>query len=189
MSLSAKVREEVREAHQNAQDFAVDGAVLELERRPRRGNPTSKPPGAAHEGRRRPRVLRAEERQQKDSGASPEGCRSPLEPPEEAGRREKLRATDYGHSGLVFTTGKDTPLDAQNIINSHFKPLLRRAGLPSIRWHDLRHTYASLLLARARNVRPSGRGSTELRIYGVLGSSPRRGSEKCAQPVLIKLTL
>ena len=28
------------------------------------------------------------------------------------------------------------------------KPLLRRAGLPDIRWHDLRHTYATLLLAR-----------------------------------------
>jgi hypothetical protein len=26
--------------------------------------------------------------------------------------------------------------------------LLKRAGLPSIRWHDLRHTYATLLLSR-----------------------------------------
>ncbi len=29
----------------------------------------------------------------------------------------------------------------------HFKPLLKRAGLPDIRFHDLRHTSASLLLA------------------------------------------
>jgi integrase len=61
---------------------------------------------------------------------------------------EKLRATDYEDSGLVFATGKGTPLDAQNIINRYFKPLLKRAELPNIRWHDLRHTYATLLLAR-----------------------------------------
>jgi integrase len=61
---------------------------------------------------------------------------------------EKLRATDYGDSGLVFATGKGTPIDAQNIVNRYFKPLLKRADLPDIRWHDLRHTYATLLLAR-----------------------------------------
>jgi integrase len=61
---------------------------------------------------------------------------------------EKLRAADYADPGLVFATGKGTPLDAQNIVNRHFKPLLKRAGLPNIRWHDLRHTYATLLLAR-----------------------------------------
>ena len=62
--------------------------------------------------------------------------------------KEKLRATDYGDSGLVFATGKGTPIDAQNIINRFFKPLLKRSELPDIRWHDLRHTYATLLLAR-----------------------------------------
>ena len=48
----------------------------------------------------------------------------------------------------MFATGKGTPLDAQNIVNRFFKPLLKRAGLPDVRWHDLRHTYATLLLAR-----------------------------------------
>jgi integrase len=61
---------------------------------------------------------------------------------------ERVRATHYENSGLVFATGKGTPLDAQNIVNRFFKPLLRRAGLPDIRWHDLRHTYATLLLSR-----------------------------------------
>jgi len=60
----------------------------------------------------------------------------------------KLRASSYEDSDLVFATVKGTPLDAQNIVNSHFKPLLKRAGLPSIRWHDLRHTCATLLLGR-----------------------------------------
>ena len=30
----------------------------------------------------------------------------------------------------------------------NFKPLLKRAGLPSIRFHDLRHTCATLLLSK-----------------------------------------
>ena len=51
-------------------------------------------------------------------------------------------------NGLVFTTTIGTPLEAQKIVNRHFKPLLRRAGLPNIRWHDLRHTCSTLLLRR-----------------------------------------
>jgi integrase len=62
---------------------------------------------------------------------------------------EQLRAgSEWQDYGLVFASGKGTPLDAQNIVNRHFKPLLKRTGLPNIRWHDLRHTYATLLLAR-----------------------------------------
>src|SRR4051812_33538704 len=37
---------------------------------------------------------------------------------------------------------------AVTFINRHFKPLLRRAGLPNLRWHDLRHTCFTILLAR-----------------------------------------
>ncbi len=62
---------------------------------------------------------------------------------------ERLRASLYEDSGLVFTTAKGTPLDAQNIVNRYFKPLLKRTGLPDIRWHDLRHTCATLLLGRS----------------------------------------
>ena len=51
-------------------------------------------------------------------------------------------------SGLVFATGKGTPLDTQNIINRHFKPLPESAGLPSIRLDDLQHTCFTILLAR-----------------------------------------
>jgi integrase len=62
---------------------------------------------------------------------------------------EQLRAGfNWQDYGLVFASGKGTPLDAQNIVNRHFKPLLKRAGLSPIRWHDLRHTYATLLLSR-----------------------------------------
>jgi integrase len=52
---------------------------------------------------------------------------------------------DYG---LVFASSKGTPLDAKNIVNRRFKHLLKRAGIRDIRWHDLHHTYATLLLSR-----------------------------------------
>jgi integrase len=54
----------------------------------------------------------------------------------------------YEDSGLVFATSKGTPLDAQNVVNRHCKPLLKQAGLPHFRWHDLRHSCFTLLLSR-----------------------------------------
>ena len=52
-------------------------------------------------------------------------------------------------TGLVFTSATDTPLDVGNLCNRSFKPLLGRAGLPpTVRFHDLRHTCATILLSR-----------------------------------------
>jgi integrase len=39
-------------------------------------------------------------------------------------------------------------VDAQNIVNRHFKPLLRRAGWAETRWHDFRPSCFTILLAR-----------------------------------------
>jgi hypothetical protein len=59
---------------------------------------------------------------------------------------EQLRAgARWADNGLVFVTTIDTPVDAQNIVNRHFKPLLKRAGLPDIRWHDLRQSVTTTL--------------------------------------------
>ena len=51
----------------------------------------------------------------------------------------------------MFASTFGTPLDAQNAVNRHFKPLLRCAGLLNIRFHDLRHTCATLLAAKNVN--------------------------------------
>lgn len=48
-------------------------------------------------------------------------------------------------SGLVFTTTAGSPLDPANLTR-HFRGLLDRAGLRRIRFHDLRHSTATLLL-------------------------------------------
>ncbi len=54
--------------------------------------------------------------------------------------------------GLVFTSASGGPLDPANLRRRGFNQLLKRADLPPIRFHDLRHTAATLLLAA--NVHP-----------------------------------
>ncbi len=68
--------------------------------------------------------------------------------------KERLAAGSlWQDEGLVFTNTTGGPLDAQNIVNRHFKPLLSRAGLPPIRFHDLRHSCLSLLAQRGEPIR------------------------------------
>jgi len=62
---------------------------------------------------------------------------------------QRLKAgTKYENHDLVFATRNGAPLMRRNILRSHFRPILEKAGLPaSIRLYDLRHTCATLLLA------------------------------------------
>ena len=50
-------------------------------------------------------------------------------------------------SDFVFTNAVGKYIDPDNLRHRSFGPLLRRAGLPQIRFHDLRHTAATLLLS------------------------------------------
>lgn len=52
---------------------------------------------------------------------------------------------------LVFPSEAGTPLDATNMLRRQFFQALRRAGLPRIRFHSLRHAYASLLIDQGEN--------------------------------------
>lgn len=48
--------------------------------------------------------------------------------------------------GFCFTTSSGRPLDQRDVLRS-FRRILRKAKLPRMRFHDLRHSCASLLLA------------------------------------------
>jgi len=62
--------------------------------------------------------------------------------------KERLAAGGaWTDTGLVFTSPIGTMLDARNV-RREFHELLAVANLPSIRFHDLRHTAATLLLAQ-----------------------------------------
>ncbi len=58
----------------------------------------------------------------------------------------------YEDRGLIFATQRGTLVNPTNLRKRSFKPLLEKACLPAIRFHDLRHTCATLLLSR--NVNP-----------------------------------
>ncbi len=47
---------------------------------------------------------------------------------------------------LVFHSEAGTPIEMNNFSERVFKPLLTTAGLRCVRFHDLRHTYGSLLI-------------------------------------------
>ena len=64
--------------------------------------------------------------------------------------REEVAGLWQNH-GLVFPTQVGTPMSRHNLVARSFKPLLKRAGLPEIRFHDLRHTCATLMLAVGAN--------------------------------------
>ncbi len=65
---------------------------------------------------------------------------------------EKLRAGVYEDSGLVFAGERGGLINPSNLRQRSFAPLLERAGLPQITFHDLRHTCASLLFQK--NIHP-----------------------------------
>jgi integrase len=54
---------------------------------------------------------------------------------------------------LVFPSREGTVQHRSNIIRRHFAPTLKAAELPDIRFHDLRHTAASLMLQAGVNVK------------------------------------
>jgi integrase len=54
----------------------------------------------------------------------------------------------YQDQGLVFTTDTGGPINPSNLRQRSFAALLKRAGLRHMRFHDLRHTCATLLLSR-----------------------------------------
>lgn len=59
--------------------------------------------------------------------------------------RDSWQETDY-----VFTTAVGTPISASNLLRRSFYPLCARAGIPTrpgLRFHDLRHSCGSLLIA------------------------------------------
>lgn len=58
-----------------------------------------------------------------------------------------------GRSEFIFSTRLGAHLDAANVVKRGFAPALRRAGIRKIRFHDLRHTYASIMINEGANLK------------------------------------
>ena len=83
--------------------------------------------------------------------------------------------------GLVFCNALGRPIEAGNLTRRSYWPLLDRAGLPrSVRFHDLRHTVASLMIDLDENLKvvqeQLGHADigTTANIYGHLSAKKKR---------------
>jgi len=54
---------------------------------------------------------------------------------------------------LIFSNEIGSPIDCLNMVKRYFYPALKASGCPRIRFHDLRHTYASLLIEQGENIK------------------------------------
>jgi integrase len=67
---------------------------------------------------------------------------------ERQGAERAAAGDNWNDNGLVFTTTIGTPIRRVKLHRESWKPLLRRAGVRDVRFHDLRHTCATLLLTK-----------------------------------------
>jgi integrase len=84
------------------------------------------------------------------------GCRSvrgSKNPSQAAVGGECAKGRSSGGSSLVFASESGTLINPTNLRQRSFASLLKRPGLPKVRFHDLRHTCATLLLGRGVHAR------------------------------------
>ena len=68
-------------------------------------------------------------------------------------KRERLMAgPKWRDAGLVFTTQRGTALSPRNVLRSHVA-LCKKADVPAIRFHDLRHTHATILFGEGADAK------------------------------------
>lgn len=54
---------------------------------------------------------------------------------------------------LIFPNEVGNHINNKNMLRRFFRPAIKEAGCPAVRFHDLRHTYASLLIAQGENIK------------------------------------
>ncbi|MBV6697365.1 site-specific integrase [Kitasatospora aureofaciens] len=84
--------------------------------------------------------------QSSERRSAPTPCPRSLQRHRDQQRQEREAAgADWQHSGYVFTRPNGAPIEGATLTR-HFNTLLRQARLRRIRFHDLRHSAATLLL-------------------------------------------
>jgi integrase len=68
-----------------------------------------------------------------------------------AGPAHAARVAAVDGADLIFPNEKGKPLSPINVVRRKFEPTLKKAGISRIRFHDLRHTFASILIDLGEN--------------------------------------
>jgi integrase len=102
----------------------------------------------------------------------------------EQAQEKLIHGSDYEDNDLVFCSENGRPLDP-NVLGRRFRKLARKHGHPELRFHDLRHTCATLLLAagvdakKVQEIMGHESISTTLDIYGhVLPTMQKEAMQK-----------
>lgn len=67
---------------------------------------------------------------------------------------QRLRAGPrWQENGYVFPSSRGTPMSGDNLLKRNLRPLLEKAGLPPLTFHELRHTFATLMLSRGEHMK------------------------------------
>jgi integrase len=105
-------------------------------------------------------------------------------------QRRQLKEQMRIDGGFVFAHPDGSPLDG-TVVTHQFQKLLKRAGLPRLRFHDLRHSCASLLLAQGVSARMvmetlgHSNISTTMDIYSHVMPSLRQEAADAMERVLV----
>ena len=100
----------------------------------------------ADEGRTRLMFQEPRTPQSRRTVPIPEECLAALKQHKARQTEQKLLLGQaYQDHGLVFCQADGKPMDPRNFLRS-FEGMIERAGLPPIRFHDARHTFATLML-------------------------------------------
>lgn len=67
-------------------------------------------------------------------------------------QEQLIEGPNWKEHGLGFCTSVGTPIAPRNLLRS-YKALLKRAGLPDMRFHELRHSFVTLLLAQRESLK------------------------------------
>jgi integrase len=107
-------------------------------------------------------------------------------------------SADHSPSALVFANHQGGPLAADNLRKKSLRPACKRAGLPRIDWHTLRHTHGTLLHTQGTPLKVAqaqlghSRMATTLEVYTHTSASAQREAvtllEEQVFPSVPKLT-
>jgi integrase len=67
-------------------------------------------------------------------------------------QEQNIAGDRWQENDLIFTSTIGSSLNFKNMIERHFKPIMNASNVPTIRFHDIRHTAASLMLSKGISI-------------------------------------